>query len=106
MNGEDWNITLLRESEGAYYYDYLAPMDDVGKNLLMEVLGQFNGTRGIGDGIANLDYYQILRTTQRLFLFLLRTDIDKEWRGIMLETCSRYIEEMTQLSMPSSLTRR
>jgi len=55
--------------------------------------------------LRNLDYYQILKATQFLVHFLLRTDIDNEWRSIVLETCAKHIEEMTHLKLPSSLIR-
>ena len=56
--------------------------------------------------LRNLDYYQILRATGFLFDFLSMPDVDEEWRGTVLEVSPRVIEEMTQLPMPSSLTRR
>ena len=56
--------------------------------------------------LRNLDYYQILKATHFLFVFLAMPDVDRELREVTLEICARQIEDMTQLRLPSSLTRR
>jgi len=59
-----------------------------------------------GRELRNLDYYQVVKAAERLFLFLLIPVVDEEWRSHALETSARQIEDMTQLRLPSSLTRR
>ena len=56
--------------------------------------------------LMNLDYYQILKATQFLFVYLLATDVDEELREETLGICARQIEEMTGLGLPPSLTGR
>ena len=56
--------------------------------------------------LRNLDYYQILKATQFLLVYLLAPDVDRELREETLGICARQIEEMTGLRLPSSLTRR
>jgi len=59
VNGKEGDIVLIRESDGVYYYDYVAPTDSESKKVEITVMGQYNETRGLGDGEANLNYYQI-----------------------------------------------
>ena len=56
--------------------------------------------------LRNLDYYQMLKATHFLFVFLFMPDVDGEVKEVTLEICARQIEDMTQLRLPSSLTRR
>jgi len=73
-------------------------------NLVDTFLQHYQNTTG--RELKNLDYYQVFRATKFLFIPLFAPEIDEEWRDTVMETCARHIEEMTQLRMPSSLTRR
>jgi len=54
--------------------------------------------------LKNLDYYSIVKAAQSLIFFSSAPAVGEEFRAAMVQTCVEQIEEMTGLTLPSSLT--